>query len=262
MGNCATFWHTPLTAAPVPILYGGECDAARYVRPKHSSTSAGRFRSASVHPLRKNRADFATDARWRSTPPRAERRRTGRRRGRRGAGRPADHAARVGDPAGRARGARCRRRRDNQPAGTTVRPPGASRCGCRKGCARGSKPPRAATGSRLTHGWSAPRRPASSPPAGAPRAAITSPLTATKTQGAKGCPHFPRPTRVQANSGSLSVNRLRGNINHQAASGSANTPPPSDGPAEGDETLEVNVRTGSGAVEIHRSVQARGTMSG
>ena len=37
---------------------------------------------------------------------------------------------------------------------------------------------------------------------------------------------------------------------------------PSDGPAQGDDTLAVRVRTGSGDVDIHRSVQARGTISG
>lgn len=37
---------------------------------------------------------------------------------------------------------------------------------------------------------------------------------------------------------------------------------PSDGPAEGDETLLIRVRTGSGDVDIYRAVQAHGTISG
>jgi DUF4097 and DUF4098 domain-containing protein YvlB len=37
---------------------------------------------------------------------------------------------------------------------------------------------------------------------------------------------------------------------------------PSDGPAEGDETLLIRVRTGAGDVDIHRAVQAHGTISG
>ncbi|HZU45813.1 MAG TPA: DUF4097 family beta strand repeat-containing protein [Mycobacterium sp.] len=37
---------------------------------------------------------------------------------------------------------------------------------------------------------------------------------------------------------------------------------PSDGPADGEEMLLVRVRTGSGDVEIHRAVQAHGTISG
>ncbi|BBY07934.1 DUF4097 family beta strand repeat-containing protein [Mycobacterium noviomagense] len=37
---------------------------------------------------------------------------------------------------------------------------------------------------------------------------------------------------------------------------------PSDGPKEGEETLLVRVRTGSGDVDIHRAVQAHGTING
>jgi hypothetical protein len=37
---------------------------------------------------------------------------------------------------------------------------------------------------------------------------------------------------------------------------------PSDGPQDGDDTLGVQVRTGSGDVEIHRALGARGTISG
>ncbi|EUA34230.1 hypothetical protein I552_5013 [Mycobacterium xenopi 3993] len=36
----------------------------------------------------------------------------------------------------------------------------------------------------------------------------------------------------------------------------------SEGPAEGDETLLIRVRTGSGDVDIHRAVQAHGTIGG
>jgi DUF4097 and DUF4098 domain-containing protein YvlB len=42
----------------------------------------------------------------------------------------------------------------------------------------------------------------------------------------------------------------------------ANRLTPSDGPAEGDETLLIHTRTGSGDVDIHRSLEARGTISG
>jgi DUF4097 and DUF4098 domain-containing protein YvlB len=37
---------------------------------------------------------------------------------------------------------------------------------------------------------------------------------------------------------------------------------PSDGPAEGDETVLIHTRTGSGDVDVHRSLEARGTISG
>jgi hypothetical protein len=80
-------------------------------------------------------------------------------------------------------------------------------------------------------------------------------------------------------SGSLTVRRLQGNVNAQTASGDVtvatavgiaegtaaqldlrtgsgdvrNTLAPSDGPPDGDETLVVHVRTGSGEAAVHRA---------
>jgi DUF4097 and DUF4098 domain-containing protein YvlB len=91
-----------------------------------------------------------------------------------------------------------------------------------------------------------------------------------KHQTASGSAHI-----AQATAGAVVAHTASGEVEIGIPEGTAarldiitgsgtvtNALPLSEGPADGDETLEVSVRTGSGDVEIHRSVQARGTISG